>query len=83
MMGTTKHCYIQNIEALGLVVEEDDFFYVFPIVSLWELSVTMETTILTESAPKPNAVNPSSHSWFTLNLIRSAHSFQKYSDLKL
>ena len=48
MKGTTKHCYIQNIEALGLVI----FFYVFPIVSLWEVSVAMETTILIQSAPK-------------------------------
>ena len=48
MKGTTKHCYIQNIEAQGLVI----FFYVFPIVSLWELSVAMETTILIQSAPK-------------------------------
>ena len=31
---------------------------VFPIVSLWELSVAMETTILIQSAPKSNAVNP-------------------------
>ena len=25
---------------------EEFFFYVFPIVSLWELSVAMETTVL-------------------------------------
>ena len=37
-MGTTKHCYIQNIEALGLLVSEKKFFLVFPIVSLWRLS---------------------------------------------
>ena len=29
IMGTTKHCYIQNIEALGLVVSEI-FFSIFP-----------------------------------------------------
>ena len=59
MKGTTKHRYIQNIEALGLVVlKKKKFFYVFPILSLWELSVAMETTILIQSAPKPNAVNP-------------------------
>ena len=28
---------------------------IFPIVSLWELSVAMETTILIQSAPNPNA----------------------------
>ena len=49
MKGTTKYCYIQNIEALGLVIF---FYYVFPIVSLWELSVAMETTIWIQSAPK-------------------------------
>ena len=32
---------------------------VFPIVSLWELSVAMETTILIQSAQKPNAINSS------------------------
>ena len=30
---------------------EEDFFLVFPIVSLWDLSVAMETTILIQSAP--------------------------------
>ena len=34
---TTIHCYIQNMKALGLVVSEKIFFYVSPIVSLWEL----------------------------------------------
>ena len=35
---TFIHCYIQNMKALGLVVSEKKFFfYVFPIVSLWEL----------------------------------------------
>ena len=32
---------------------EEDLFIVFPIVSLWELPVAMETTILIQSAPKP------------------------------
>ena len=27
---TTKHCYMQNMKALGLVVLEKIFFYVFP-----------------------------------------------------
>ena len=35
---TTIHCYTQNRKALCLVVSEKKiFFYVFPIVSLWEL----------------------------------------------
>ena len=48
-MGTTKHYYIQNLEALGLVVSDN--FFGFPIVSLWGLSVAMETKILIQSAP--------------------------------
>ena len=44
--GTTKYCYTQNIKAAGLVVSEKKiFFLVFPIVSLLELSVSMEMTI--------------------------------------
>ena len=35
---TTIHCYTQNMKSLGLIVSEKKiFFYVFPIVSLWEL----------------------------------------------
>ena len=43
MKRTTRHCYTQNMRGLGLVVSEKKIFYVFPIVSLWELSVAMET----------------------------------------
>ena len=42
---TTIHCYIQNLKALGLVILEI-LFLCFPIVSLWELSVAMETRVL-------------------------------------
>ena len=31
---------------------------VFPIITLWELSVAMETKVLIRSALKPNSVNP-------------------------
>ena len=55
---------------MGLVVSEKKIFLVFPIVSLWDLSVAMETTILIQSAPKPNAINPPTQLWFTLNLIK-------------
>ena len=41
--------------------EKDFFFYVFPIVSLWELSVAMETRVPIRPAPKPNATFPSPH----------------------
>ena len=55
---------------MGLVDSEKKIFLVFPIVSLWDLSVAMETTILIQSAPKPNAINPPTQLWFTLNLIK-------------
>ena len=32
MLGTTKHCYILNIQALGFVVSEKRIFHVFPVV---------------------------------------------------
>ena len=50
---TTTHCYEQYVIALGLVVSEKKIFYVFPIVSLWELSVAMETRVLIRPGPKP------------------------------
>ena len=34
-------------------------FYVFPIKSLWELSVAMETNVPIRPGPKPNATFPS------------------------
>ena len=37
MKGITKHCYIQNIEALGLVVSEKNIFHVSPTISLWQI----------------------------------------------
>ena len=40
----TKHCYTQNIKALGLLVSEK-VFYVFPIVSLWELMTRGEANL--------------------------------------
>ena len=34
--GLTKHCFTQNMKALGLMVSEKKiFFYVFPSTSLW------------------------------------------------
>ena len=35
-----------------------DFFYVFPFVSLWELSVAMETRVPVQPGPKPNTTFP-------------------------
>ena len=55
---------------MGLVVSEKKIFLVFPIVSLWDLSVAVETTIWIQSAPKPNTINPLTQLRFTLNLIK-------------
>ena len=50
---TTTHCYIQNMKALCLVVlEKRIFFKVFPILSLWELSVAMKNRVLIRPAQK-------------------------------
>ena len=53
----TKHCYTQNIKALGLMVSEK-IFLCFPIVSQRELSVAMETRVLIRSGPKSIATFP-------------------------
>ena len=34
MLGTTKHCYILNIQAMGRMVSEKNIFEVFPIMSM-------------------------------------------------
>ena len=53
------HCYTQNMKALGLVVSEKKIFFMFfLIVSLWELSVAMETRVLIRPGPKPNTTFP-------------------------
>ena len=36
MLGTTKHGYILNIQALGLVVSDKKIFHVFLFLSLWQ-----------------------------------------------
>ena len=55
---STIHCYIQNMKALGFVVSEKILFMFFPIVSLWELSVAMETRALIRPGPKPSNLSP-------------------------
>ena len=48
MKRTTRHCYTQNMKALGFLVSEKKiFFYVFPIVSLWELMTPGAGSFLT------------------------------------
>ena len=60
MKRATRHCYKQNMKALCLVVSEKKIFICFPIVSLWELSVAMETRVLIRPGPKPNTTFPPS-----------------------
>ena len=40
---------------------EEDFLYVFPIVSLWKLSIAMETRVLIRPGHKPNTTFPPPH----------------------
>ena len=48
-----------NCESTGPCgFREEDFFYVFLIVSLWEVSVAMETRVLILFRPKPKATFP-------------------------
>ena len=42
---------------------------VFPIIVLWKLSVAMETRVLIQSAPNPDATFPPPKTYFTMNLI--------------
>ena len=51
-------CYMQNMKSLGLVVSEKIFCLFFPIASLWELSVAIETRVLIRAGPKPNVTFP-------------------------
>ena len=53
---TLLHTKYESSEPCGF--GEEDFFYVFPIVSLWELSVAMETRVLIRPGPKPNTTFP-------------------------
>ena len=45
--GTNRHCYAQDIKALAYVVSEKNIFYVFPMVSIWELMTSRMGTFLT------------------------------------
>ena len=58
---TTIHCYTENMKALSHVVLENKVFLCFPIISIWELYVAMETRVLIRPGPEPNATFPSPH----------------------
>ena len=66
-----------------MVSENKIVFYVFPIITLWELSVTMETRVQMGSDPKHYAAfthpnNASDKIW-----LQSAHRLPRYSCLKM
>ena len=66
---TTIHCYIQNMKALGLVVSEKKiFFYVFPIVSLWELMTPGAGPFLTPGAWLAGFIKRTTYHCYTQNM---------------
>ena len=54
----SKHRFTQNTNALGLMASEMRLIMFSSIITLWELSVAMETRVPVRSGQKPNAVNP-------------------------
>ena len=54
MKGITKHCYSQNIKALGLMVSGKKIFLSFPHYNTLGISVAMETRVPVRSGPKRN-----------------------------
>ena len=50
--GLTKHCFTQNIKALGLMVSEQICFTFFPIISLWR-----------PMTPVCGQLGPQGHDW--------------------
>ena len=49
---------LAKIEKNQSKMKELEWSQVFPIITLWELSVAMETKVLFRSGPKPYAANP-------------------------
>ena len=45
MKGTTRHCYILNIKAMGFRIPELKIFKVFPIISLWTLLIPHQASL--------------------------------------
>ena len=83
MKRTTRHCYNQNMRGLGLVVSEKKIFICFSIVSLWELSVAMETRVLIRPGQKPNTTFPLLNDALDKIWSRLALLSYRYSSLKM
>ena len=47
---STTHCSTQNMKAQGHLVSEKNIFYVFPIVTLWEILTPWVVPFLTRGA---------------------------------
>ena len=77
-----KHCYIQNITALGLMVSEKMIILCYPFVSQWKLYVAMETRVLIRSGPKPNAF-PHPNGASDKVWLRLVRWLRRYSCLKV
>ena len=52
---------LTKYESFGTCGFGEEFFLVFPIARIWELSVALETILLLQSARKPNTINPPTH----------------------
>ena len=68
---TTKHCYTQNMKALGLVVSEKKIFFIFsplPIVSLWELITPGAGPVWTPGAQLAGFINRTTIHCYTQNM---------------
>ena len=78
---------------MGLMVSEKKIFQVFPIITLWELSVAMETRLLIRSDPKPNTAFPPSsgagsvencaHPDTSNTLCRTAYGYELFAKCML
>ena len=58
-----------SMKRIGWKLAEKKRRHLFPIITLWELSVAMETRVLIWSGPKPNAAFPPTHWCFRINLV--------------
>ena len=55
----------------------------FPIITLWELSVAMDTRVPIRSGPKPNAAFPHPNDGSNIISLRLAYWLLRYSSLKM
>ena len=56
---------------------------IFPIITLWELFVAMETRVPILPGPKPNAINTLPQCCLDKIWLQLAHWLRRYSSLKM